>query len=127
MAHFAKVINGIVVDVIVAEPDIVETLKDGTCQWIQTSYNTLGGIYYDPTTREPSSDQSKSLRKNFAMIGGQYDSEKDAFIHIKPFHSWKLNENTCLWEPPIPEPKDGKLYRWVEEELGWVEIPPYKN
>jgi len=89
----------------------------------QTSYNTRGGIHYDPETGEPSEDQSKALRFNYAGIGFSYDEERDAFIPPKPFDSWVLNEETCLWEAPLPYPEDGEAYTWNEENGAWEEIP----
>lgn len=123
MAHFAKVHEGVVVNVIVAEPEFFETYNDPEPgQWIQTSYNTLGGVHYKPNSHEPSEDQSKALRKNYAGIGYTYDSVRDAFIPPKPFPSWVLNDQTCLWDPPIPRPEDtSKLYRWNEDQLQWVD------
>lgn len=85
----------------------------------RTSYNTRGGIHYDPITNEPSSDQSKAFRKNFAGVGFKYDSQRDAFIPPKFYNSWVLNEETCLWEPPIKPPNDGNNYYWNEETLTW--------
>jgi hypothetical protein len=122
MGHFAKVLNGNVVNVIVAEPEFFETFIDTSPgEWIQTSYNTYGGVHYDPETREPSVDQSKALRKNYAGIGFTYDRELDAFIPPKPiFDSWVLNEETCLWEAPVPYPTDGQEYYWNEELLEWA-------
>ena len=123
MAHFAKVNNGIVEQVIVAEPEFFDTFVDSSPgQWIQTSYNTRGGVHYNPETGEPSEDQSKALRKNYAGIGYTYDREKDAFIPPKPFASWILNEETCLWESPILYPTDGKSYKWNEDTLSWDEV-----
>lgn len=90
----------------------------------QTSYNTRGGIYYTPGTSTPDPDQSKALRKNYAGIGYSYDPTLDAFIPPKEFASWLLNTTTGLWEPPIPYPTDGKVYRWDEDTQSWVEIPP---
>lgn len=86
----------------------------------QTSYNTFGGVHY--TDGEPSADQTKALRKNYAGIGYTYDEERDAFIPPKPFESWVLNEETCLWEAPIPYPGDGLVYSWDEAQGDWVEI-----
>lgn len=124
MAHFAKVNNGIVEDIIVAEPDFFDTFIDDTPgEWIQTSYNTHGGVHYDPETGEPSADQTKALRMNYANIGGTYDAEKDAFIPVKVFDSWVLNEETCLWEAPVPYPTDGNLYRWNEDTQTWDALP----
>jgi hypothetical protein len=122
MAHYAKVVDGIVVNVIVAEPDFFETFIDDTPgEWIQTSYNTRGGVHYDPETRLPSADQTKALRKNFAGIGYTYDREQDVFIAPAPFPSWILDEATGIWGPPTPMPDDDSNYFWVEEEGGWVE------
>ena len=92
MAHFAKVNNGIVQQVIVAEPEFFNTFVDSSPgQWIQTSYNTRGGVHILGGT---------PLRKNYAGVGYTYDAQKDAFIPPKPNDSWVLNEETCLWEPP---------------------------
>ena len=123
MGHFAKVSNGIVTKVIVAEADFFNNfVDDSPGQWIQTSYNTRGGVHYKPNTNEPSEDQSKALRKNYAGIGYTYDATRDAFIPPKPFNSWTLNEDTCLWDSPVAYPEDGKLYKWNEEILNWEEL-----
>ena len=123
MGHFAKVSNGIVTRVIVAEADFFNNfVDDSPGQWIQTSYNTRGGVHYQPNTNEPSEDQSKALRKNYAGIGYTYDATKDAFIPPQPFNSWTLNEDTCLWDSPVPYPTDGKLYKWNEELVNWEEV-----
>jgi len=123
MGHFAKVSNGIVTRVIVAEADFFNNfVDDSPGQWIQTSYNTRGGVHYQPNTNEPSEDQSNSLRKNYAGIGYTYDTTKDAFIPPQPFNSWTLNEDTCLWDSPAPYPADGKLYKWNEELVNWEAI-----
>lgn len=112
MAHFAKVSNGIVQQVIVAEPEFFNTFVDVTPgQWIQTSYNTRGGVHLLGGT---------PLRKNFAGVGFTYDSERDAFIPPKPFASWVLNEATCLWDAPTPMPNDSAVYNWNEETTSWV-------
>ena len=122
MGHYAKVVDGIVTSVIVAEQDFIDSYDDGIPgQWIQTSYNTRGGIHYQPNTNIPSADQSKALRKNYAGIGFTYDSTRDAFIPPKPYNSWLLNEDSCLWESPVPYPNDGKMYNWNEEQLCWIE------
>ena len=124
MAHFAKVNNGIVEQVIVAEPEFFETFVDSSPgQWIQTSYNTRGGVHYNPDTNEPSADQSKALRKNYAGIGYSYDATRDAFIPPKPYASWVLDDQTCLWNAPVPYPTDGKRYQWDEATTSWVEVP----
>ena len=123
MAHFAKVTNGIVEQVIVAEPEFFETFVDSSPgEWIQTSYNTRGGVHYNPETGEPSADQTKALRKNYAGIGYTYDAQRDAFIPPKPYTSWLLNEDTCLWEPPMPYPSEGGPYMWNDDTESWDQI-----
>lgn len=122
MSHFAKVENNVVRNVIVADPSFFDNFIDSSPgEWIQTSYNTRGGIHYNSETNEPSADQSKALRKNFAQIGYSYNSEFDAFIPPQPFPSWTLDEATCLWEAPVPMPNDGKVYVWDEESGSWKE------
>ena len=121
MGHFAKVENGIVTKVIVADSEFFETFIDDTPgKWIQTSYNTRGGIHYDPNTDLPSEDQTKALRKNYASIGFTYDLNRDAFIEPKPFDSWILNEQTCQWDPPVEYPSDGNIYIWDEQTTSWI-------
>ena len=111
MSHFAKVVNGIVTQVIVAEPEFFQTFVDSSPgEWIQTSYNTYGGQHRNSGT---------PLRKNYAGIGFTYDRSKDAFIPPKPYSSWVLNDETCLWEPPVPYPTDGEDYSWDEATLSW--------
>ena len=114
MSHYAKVENGVVVNVIVAEQDFVDR-QDG--QWVQTSYNTRKGIHYAPNSNDP--DGGIALRKNYAGIGYIYDSERDAFIPPKLFDSWILDEPTCTWESPVPYPNDGNMYDWNEETQAW--------
>lgn len=117
MAHFAKVNQGVVVDVIVAEPEFFDTFVDSSPgEWIQTSYNTRGGVHYGA---DGVPDGGVALRKNYAGIGYSYDYELDAFIPPKPYPSWSLNESSCLWEPPIPCPNDGSIYLWDEAEQMW--------
>ncbi len=88
MAHFAKVLNGIVTQVIVAEPEFFDTFVDTSPgEWVQTSYNTHGGQH----------PEGRPLRKNFAGIGFTYDRERDAFIPPKPEGDYALDEETCLW------------------------------
>jgi hypothetical protein len=124
MAHYAKVNNGIVEKVIVAEAEFFETFVDSSPgEWIQTSYNTRGGIHYQPNSNTPSEDQSKSLRKNYAGIGFAYDKDRDAFIPPKPFNSWILNEDTCLWKAPVVMPtetlEENQYYSWNESIVNW--------
>lgn len=121
MAHYAYLDeNNIVTSVIVGKNE-----EDSPGNWEEyygakrTSYNTKGGIYYDPVTNQPHEDQSKSFRKNYAGLGYFYDEVKDAFIPPKPYESWTLNEETCLWEAPIPCPDDGRQYFWHEGSFSW--------
>lgn len=124
MAHFAKVLDGKVVTVIVAEPEFFDTFVDTSPgEWIQTSYNTRGGVHYQPDSHTPSDDQSKALRKNYAGIGFSYDRTKDAFIPPRPYASWTLNDDTCQWESPTPMPMDGNRYTWDEATTAWVLFP----
>ena len=115
MSHFAQIDgNNIVTQVIVIEQDVVDTgLFGDPNSWIQTSYNTSGGVHRLSGT---------PLRKNYAGIGYTYDSTRDAFIPPKSFNSWILNETTCLWEAPTPMPTDDKMYSWDEETTSWIEI-----
>jgi len=124
MAHFAKVVNGTVSQVIVAEPEFFDTFVDSSPgTWIQTSYNTRGGVHYSPETGEP--DGGVALRKNYAGIGFTYDATRDAFYAPQPYPSWTLNETSCIWEPPVAYPTDGERYDWNEETQSWdaVETP----
>jgi len=114
MAHFAKVENGTVVKVIVAEQDVIDTGIFGH-GWVQTSYNTHGGQH----------PEGRPLRKNYAGVGYTYDETRDAFIPPQPYASWNLNEDTCLWESPVPYPTDvgtpenPKQYKWDEATTSW--------
>ena len=120
MGHYAKVEDGVVTQVIVAEQDFIDTGAMGDPSlWIQTSYNTRGGVHYAPDSDTP--DEGVALRKNYAGIGYTYDTERDAFIAPKLFASWTLNEDTCYWESPVPYPDDGKLYEWDEDSTSWVD------
>ena len=113
MAHFAKVTDGKVTQVIVAEPEFFETFVDSSPgQWIQTSYNTHGGQH----------PEGRPLRKNYAGIGYSYDAQRDAFIPPKPFASWILDENTCLWNAPVAMPTDDKMYMWNEATVSWEQV-----
>jgi hypothetical protein len=114
MAHYAQVINGIVEQVLVIDQESIDTGAFGDpSQWIQTSYNTYGGVHL--TGGVP-------LRKNFAGLGFTYDSVRDAFIPPKLFSSWTLNEDTCLWESPKQYPEDGRRYIWDEFGNDWVAV-----
>jgi len=119
MSHFAKVINGIVETVHVADQAYIDDGKLGDPNnWVQTSYNTRGGVHYAPNSHEP--DGGVALRKNYAGKGYIYDAVRDAFIPPKPFSSWLLNEDTCQWDAPTPIPDDGKVCDWDEDTTSWV-------
>jgi len=124
MSHFAKIENGVVTFVTVGRQEDdgrEQELCDRTGDtYRQTSYNTRGGVHYDPETGEPSEDQSKALRKNYAGIGYTYDEQRDAFIPPQPYPSWVLDEDTCLWESPVPYPTDGEMYSWDEASGQWL-------
>jgi hypothetical protein len=114
MAHYAKISNTLVTQIIVAEPEFFDTfVDDSPGEWIQTSYNTWGGEHSNGET---------PLRKNFAGVGFTYDSVLDAFIEPQPYNSWTLNEDTCQWSSPVPYPNDNKDYTWNEETLTWDEV-----
>lgn len=118
MSHYAKIINNIVTDVIYCEDSFINDLIDKD-SWIQTSVNTYGGKHYDYYTKEI--DDKPAFRKNYAGIGFTYDVKRDAFIPPKPYNSWILNEETCLWDPPIPRPNDFiNQYDWDEESQQWI-------
>jgi hypothetical protein len=119
MSHFAKVENGIVTQVIVADQDVIDSGMFGS-GWVQTSYNTRGGIHYGQDG-QPSG--GVAMRKNYAGIGYNYDSTRDAFIAPQPYPSWTLVEQTCQWTAPTPMPVDDKRYTWDEATLAWVEMP----
>jgi hypothetical protein len=114
MSHFAKVFDGKVTQVIVAELDFFKTFVDTSPgEWIQTSYNTYGNQHKNGGT---------PLRGNYAGIGFIYDRTNDVFYAPQPFASWILNESTWLWEAPTPYPTNDKLYRWDEATTSWKEI-----
>jgi hypothetical protein len=110
MAHFARIVDGTVTEVIVAEKDFADTLPG---QWIQTSYNTYGNQH----------PENRPLRGNYAGIGYTYDAANDVFYAPSPFQSWILNLFTWLWEAPVPMPTDGKRYGWDEATTSWIELP----
>jgi len=120
MKHFAKVVKGKVVDVIVAETSFFDDFVDSSPgQWIETSAETEGGVHNSGGT---------PLRKNFAGIGDIYDSARDAFYKEKPYESWTLNETTCKWEAPLAKPTvpDNQVCHWDESAYqsdnttGWI-------
>jgi hypothetical protein len=114
MSHFAKVLDGKVIQVIVAEPEFFNTFVDTSAgTWLQTSYNTHGNQH----------PENRPLRGNFAGIGYSYDHLNDVFYEPQPFPSWTLNTSTWLWEAPTPHPADDKFYRWDEATTSWIELP----
>ena len=115
MSHFAQIDeNNIVTQVLVIEQDVVDTgLFGNPSSWIQTSYNTSGGVHKLGGT---------PLRKNYAGIGYTYDLTRDAFIPPQPYTSWTLDETMCLWQAPVAHPTDGKQYAWNEATVSWQEI-----
>jgi hypothetical protein len=114
MSHFAKIEDGIVTQVIVAEQDFINSGAVGNAaDWVQTSYNTHAGQH----------PEGRPLRKNYAGIGYSYDAGRDAFIPPKPHNSWVLDEDTCLWNAPVAYPTDGNRYEWNESTTSWDLIP----
>ena len=125
MSHFAKLDDNNIVTFVTVGRQEDDGKEQELCDrtgdvYRQTSYNTRGGVHYDPETGEPSADQSKALRKNYAGIGFTFDEQRDAFIPPQPFPSWVLNEESCLWDAPVPYPTDGGLYSWDEAAGEWV-------
>lgn len=120
MAHAARINDeNIVEEVLVIPAEHQHRVQDYMDElglegrWLQTSFNTHGGI---------NRTGGEALRKNFAGIGYSYDEVRDAFIPPKPFPSWTLSENTCLWKPPVAYPTDGIMYEWSEDDLDWVAV-----
>jgi len=125
MSHFAKLDDNNIVTFVTVGRQEDDGKEQELCDrtgdvYRQTSYNTRGGVHYNPETGEPSEDQSKALRKNYAGIGFTFDEQRDAFIPPQPFPSWVLNEDTCLWDAPVPYPSDGELYSWDEAAGEWI-------
>jgi len=123
MSHFAQIDeNNVVQQVLVIEQAEIDTGNWGDpARWIQTSYNTRGGVYYTPGTNDPDPDQSKAFRKNYAGLGFSWDGV--GFIPPKPpFPSWVLNGFSYLWEAPVPmpTPSNPPYYGWSEETVSWV-------
>jgi hypothetical protein len=125
MSHFAQIDgNNVVQQVLVIDQAEIDTGNWGDpATWIQTSYNTSGGVYYTPNTGTPDPDQSKALHKNYAGVGFTWDGV--GFIPPKPHPSWVLNSSSYLWEAPIPmpEPNSPPYYDWDEATLSWVLSP----
>jgi len=112
MSHYAKVVDGKVTQVIVAEADFFNSFVDSSPGvWIQTSYNTFGNQH----------PEGRPLRGNYAGVGFVYDHTNDVFYAPQPYPSWTLNNATWLWEPPIPRPNAG-AYVWDEKTVSWVAV-----
>ena len=133
MSYFAQISNNIVTAVIAAEQDYIDWRKSNfpNEEWVQTSYNTRGGVHYDPITGIPSENQSKALRKNYASIGYFYDSKRDAFVPPKPYASWLFDETTCTWLCSVTFPttktytdsnnvEQAYFIKWDEKNLRWI-------
>lgn len=121
MSHFAKVLDGKVIQVIVAEPEFFDTFVDSSPgDWIKTSYNTRGGVHYGP---DGNPDGGEALRGNYAGIGYTYDRVNDVFYPAQPFPSWTISAPNWTWEAPVAQPDDGKRYTWDEATTSWVESP----
>jgi hypothetical protein len=116
MSHYAKIENEKVVQIIVAEQDVIDSGIFGT-GWIKTSYNTRGNVHYGPDGKP---DGGIALRGNYAGIGYIYDNKNDVFYPEKPYSSWILNNQNWSWEAPISMPTDGNLYKWDETSISWV-------
>ena len=121
MAHFAKIENSIVTNVIVAEQEFIDT-QSGT--WIQTSYNTRDGVHYG---QDGEPDDGVALRGNYAGIGYTYDADNDVFYAPQPYASWTLDETKWQWICPLTYPDDGNVYTWDEATYqadntkGWIQ------
>ena len=142
MAHYAEISqdNHVLRVITVANAECVgadgtddDALGEQFCKnlfggsWKRTSYNTLGGRHLDPISREPSLDQSKSFRYNYAVVGGVFDPDfgpHGAFLFPQPFPSWVLNPDTALWDAPVPMPETPGMWVWDEATLSWVDATP---
>lgn len=125
MSHFAQIDeNNVVQQVLVIEQAEIDTGNWGDpARWVQTSYNTRGGIYYTPGTNTPDQDQTKAFRKNFASIGFVWDGV--GFSSPQPYPSWVFNSSAYSWEPPtpMPVPNTPPFYQWDEDKVSWVVVP----
>ncbi len=132
MAHYAELNETLtVVQVFVGRHE--DDLPEGVTDWEdyyarpgftvkRTSYNTRGGVHYNPETGEPSEDQAKAFRGTYAGVGFMYDEELDIFYPPQPYASWTLNAQTASWEPPVEYPQDGESYVWNEETVSWEKV-----
>ena len=124
MSHFAQIDeNNVVQQVLVIDQAEIDTGNWGNpTTWVQTSYNTRGGVYYTPNTNTPDPDQAKAFRKNYAGIGYTWDGV--GFAPPQPFPSWLKDSFTYLWNSPVPYPIDGMIYVWDESTISWVLVDP---
>lgn len=124
MGHYAKVLEGKVIEVIVAEPEFFDVFVDtAPGEWIQTSYNTRGNVHYLPNSDTPSGQPA--VRGNYAGKGFTYDPTNDVFYAPQPYSTWTLNTSTWLWEAPVSYPQDGKPYIWDEQNNTWKVLPGF--
>jgi hypothetical protein len=120
MGHYAKVVDGKVTQVIVADPDFFTNFVDSSPgAWIQTSYNTRGNVHYG---QDGNPDGGVAVRGNYAGVGYNYDHVNDVFYAPQPYASWVLNQTNWTWEAPVPMPTDGKAYNWDEATTSWIEV-----
>jgi hypothetical protein len=111
MAHFAKLGVGNIIEAVHVVSNDIATSEQAGVDFLNNLYNTRD------VWKQTS--YNNNIRKNFAGIGFQYDQTRDAFIPLKPYNSWILNEDTCLWEAPVAMPKDDNKYKWNEQTLSW--------
>ena len=117
MSHYAKVLDGKVIQVIVAEAEFFDTFVDTSAgTYIKTSYNTREGIHYG---QDGNPDGGEALRGNYAGIGYTYDHIHDVFYPSQPYPSWTISAPNWAWTPPTPMPNDGKSYQWNETDKTW--------
>ena len=120
MAHFAHITNGIVDNVIVADQDFINSgLVGDASEWVQTSYNTRGGVHYG---QDGQPDGGVALRGNYAGIGYTYDQVNDVFYAPQPYPSWTISAPTWIWQPPVPYPSTGGPYTWDEATQTWITV-----
>jgi hypothetical protein len=128
MAHYAYLDDDSIVTGVIVGKDEDEAPGNWETYYgaKRTSYNTRGGIHYDPVTGEPSEDQSHAFRMNYAGIGYSFRDDLNvpdgAFVPPQPYPSWILDEAICLWEAPVPYPNDGNVYTWDEATESWVPV-----
>jgi hypothetical protein len=121
VSHFAHIIDGIVDQVIVVEQDQIDSGAFGPpSEWVQTSYNTYGGVHYAPDSSYTIPDGGEAVRANYAGVGYTYDPTHDVFYAPQPYPSWVISGPSWLWQAPVPYPSDGNVYDWDETTTSWV-------